>query len=415
MKARRIFRLFRVSLRALRRNRMRSFLTTLGIIIGVAAVIAAMSIGQGAKQSIADRFSAMGNAVLLVGPGSRNVGGVRTGFGGEDTLTVKDADDIATKCSAVEAVSPIVQAGRNQVVFGNKNWNTSVNGVGVQYPLIRNWKVEKGNFFDETMVKSAQKVCVIGASVYKQLFGESDNPIGQIIRVKKIPFTVIGVLGAKGQAGGFFDQDDLIMVPYTTAMRRITGNAKGTVNQINVSAISNERTSEAQTQIEELLRVNHRIAPGAQDDFNVRNMADIQESAQQSAQIMTILLGSIAAIALLVGGIGIMNIMLVSVTERTREIGIRMAVGARDTDILLQFLAEAVILSIIGGLLGVGLGVGASKLLSLIPAFSQMQTVVSLNSIFMSFGFAAGVGIFFGFYPARKASSLDPITALRYE
>jgi len=406
-----IMRTSRVALRALGRNKMRSFLTALGIIIGVGAVISMVSIGEGAKHGVEDRFASMGTNLLFVSPGSRSRGGVHSGFGGFNTLKPEDAVAIEQQCDAVQYTSPSVST-RAQTVYGNKNWNTSIQGTGAMYPEVRNWPVEQGTYFDESQVRTAAKVCVLGSEVKKSLF-EDEDAIGQIVRVKSIPFRVIGVLKSKGESGGWFNRDDMMTVPYTTVMKRLTGQEY--ISSIDISAVSAKRTEEAQTQIEELLRIRHRIAPGADDDFQVRNMAEIAEGAAQATQIMTILLGSIASISLLVGGIGIMNIMLVSVTERIREIGIRMAVGAQQKDILLQFLTEAVVLSVLGGLIGVLFGVGLSKLLVYVKTFSQFKTAVSPGAIILAFVFAASVGIFFGFYPARKASRLDPIEALRYE
>ncbi len=406
-----IVRTSRVALRALGRNKMRSFLTILGIIIGVGAVISMVSIGEGAKRGIQERFAAMGENLLFVSPGSKNMRGVHSGHGSFTTLKEDDAFAIAEQCDAVKSVSPSVNA-RAQTVYGNKNWNTSIQGTGALYPEIRNWEIEGGVFFDEAMVKSAAKVAVLGSEVKKNLF-EDEDPVGKVIRIKKIPFKVLGYFKSKGESGGFFNRDDIIAIPYTTAMRRLQG--VDYIQSIDISSVSADRTAEAQRQIESLLRDRHRIAPGADDDFSVRNMAEIAEGAAQSTQIMTILLGSIASISLLVGGIGIMNIMLVSVTERIREIGLRMAVGGREKDILLQFLTEAIVLSALGGLLGIGLGLVGSRLLRGLEMFSQFKTAVTLNSVLLAFLFSAAVGIFFGFYPARKASRLDPIEALRYE
>ncbi|MDI6845282.1 MAG: ABC transporter permease [Candidatus Saccharicenans sp.] len=406
-----LLRIMRVYLRALARNKMRSFLTILGVIIGVAAVIAMVSIGEGAKKGIEDRFASMGTNLLFVYPGSRSVRGVQTGFGGFTNLKPDDAKAIEERCDAVLAVSPSIST-RAQVVYGNKNWNTQIQGTGEKFPLIRNWKVVEGSYFDETHVAGAAKVAVLGSLVRQNLF-EDEDPIGKTIRINRIPFTVIGVLESKGEQGGFFNRDDMIAVPYTTVMRRLRG--VDYISSIDVAAVSADKTAEAQRQIEELMRERHRIAPGAEDDFQVRNMTDVAESAAESTRIMTILLGSIAGISLIVGGIGIMNIMLVSVTERIREIGVRMAVGARERDILLQFLIEAVVLSVTGGVIGIIVGVGASKLMKYISVFSTITTVVTIESILLAFCFAAAVGIFFGYYPARKASKLDPIEALRYE
>lgn len=406
-----IWRTSKVALRALSRNKMRTFLTALGIIIGVGAVISMVSIGEGAKRGVEDRFNAMGTNLLFVSPGSRSRGGVHSGFGGFNTLKPEDAEAIEQQCDAVKYTSPSVNT-RAQVVYSNKNWNTSIQGTGARYPEVRNWEIDQGTYFDENQVKAGAKVCVLGSEVKKNLF-EDEDAIGKVIRIKKIPFRVLGVLKAKGESGGWFNRDDMITVPFTAAMKRLMG--VDYISSIDIQAASMSQTKEAQRQIEELLRVRHKIAPGAEDDFQIRNMSEIAEGAAQATGILTILLGSIASISLLVGGIGIMNIMLVSVTERIREIGIRMAVGAREKDILLQFLTEAVVLSVLGGLIGIFFGVGLSKLLKYISIFSQFKTVVSVQAIVLAFVFSASVGIFFGFYPARKASRLDPIEALRYE
>ncbi len=402
---------FRIAFRALGRNKMRSFLTALGIIIGVGAVIAMISIGEGARRGIEDRFAAMGTNLLFVSPGSQNQRGVHGGWGSMTTLKEEDAYAIQDLCPSVMYISPSVSA-RAQTVYNNKNWNTSISGTGSHYPEVRNWEVEYGSYFDDAMVKAAAKVCVLGADVKTNLF-EDEDPVGKVVRIKKIPFKVLGVLKKRGESGGFGSRDDMITIPYTTAMRRLQGIDY--IQSIDVRAVSGEALVSATSEIQEVLRNRHRIAPGAEDDFTVRNMSEIAETAASATQMMTVLLGSIAGISLLVGGIGIMNIMLVSVTERIREIGLRMAVGAREKDILLQFLSEAIVLSLMGGLIGIGVGVGASKLLKNIKMFASMKTVVSLDSVILAFGFAAAIGIFFGFYPARKASRLDPIEALRYE
>lgn len=401
-------RTIQVALRALTRNKMRSFLTALGIIIGVGAVIATVSIGQGAKREVEKRFEDMGTNLLFVRPGSRSFRGVHGGSGTYNNLTVEDAKAIQEKCDAVQYVSPSVST-RAQVVYGNKNWNTSIQGVGDKYREIRKWEMEDGIFFDENMVRAGQKVCVLGNEVSNNLF-EGEDPIGQIIRVKKIPFRVIGVLRSKGESGGWFNQDDMILVPYTSAQRRLLGITH--IQSMDISAVSATRSEEATRQIEAILRTQHKIAPGAEDDFNIRDMSEIAESAAESRDVLTYLLGGIATVSLLVGGIGIMNIMLVSVTERIREIGIRMSVGAREKDILFQFLTEAVVLSLLGGLIGILVGIGGSKLIS---HFAGWQTLVSVLSVVVAFLFSALVGISFGFFPAFKASKLDPIEALRYE
>ncbi|NOR15287.1 MAG: FtsX-like permease family protein [Candidatus Aminicenantes bacterium] len=397
----------RVALMALGRNKMRSFLTALGIIIGVGAVIAMVSIGQGAKADVERRFNEMGSNLLFVRPGSMSFRGRHGGGGSFQTMKETDAQAILDSCDAVTYVSPNVNT-RAQVIYQNKNWNSTIYGVGHSYPIIRNWDVQDGQFFTEQQVNAGQKVCILGSEVYENLF-EGAPAIGQIVRIKRIPFRILGVMEAKGETG-FMSRDDVIFIPYKTAMMRLLG--ADYIQSIDVSAASLDSTAEAQAQIEEILRIRHKIAPGAEDDFNVRNMSDIAESASESTRILTILLGGIASISLLVGGIGIMNIMLVSVTERIREIGIRMSVGAKERDILLQFLTEAIVLSLLGGILGIALGIGSAQLIS---RLSPMQTVVLPSSIALAFLFSGSVGVFFGFYPARKASKLDPIDALRYE
>ncbi|MHB8055059.1 MAG: ABC transporter permease [Candidatus Aminicenantales bacterium] len=406
-----VFRILRVSLRALARNKMRTFLTCLGIIIGVAAVIAMVSIGAGARAAVESQFESMGTNLMFVGGNWRNIGGARTQAGQFNRLTVDDAKAIG-QLPAVEAISPSVTT-RAQLIYGNKNWNTMVQGTGEDYPLVRKWDIESGSFFDESMVRGGAKVCVIGADIKKNLFDEGEDPVGKTIRVSRVPFLVLGVFKSKGESGGFGSRDDFICVPYTTALNRLSHEDH--INSIDVSAVSADKTTEAQNEINELLRIRHRIPEGGTDDFMVRNMAEIAAGAAEATGILTILLGSIASISLLVGGIGIMNIMLVSVTERIREIGIRMSIGARQRDILLQFLAEAIVLSLLGGILGIGLGIGVSKLLKYISIFSSITTMVSWSSVLLAFAFSGSVGIFFGFYPARKASRLDPIEALRYE
>jgi len=406
-----VTRTIKISLSALMRNKMRSFLTALGIIIGVGAVVATVSIGAGARADIEARFAAMGTNNLTIRSGSSQRGGVRGGSGSSDTLSIGDAYAIKEECPAVAHISPSVNT-RAQIVYGNSNWNTRIYGGSESYIIINNWQMELGVFFDEDAVRTTQRVCVIGVDVRDNLFGENADPLDQNIRIGPQPFRVIGVLKSKGELGGWGSRDDMIVAPYTTVMKLIMGKNDQKLNQIDVAAASGTQTTQAQIQIEDLLRIRHNIFPGAEDDFYIRNMADVEESATQSTKIMTILLGAIAAISLLVGGIGIMNIMLVSVTERIREIGIRMSVGAKAKDILYQFLVEAIVLTVLGGIIGVAVGAGASFL---IDKYTAMTTVITPISMVIAFTFAAIIGIFFGFYPARKASSLDPIEALRYE
>ncbi len=401
-----IIKISRVSLKALSRNKMRSFLTALGIIIGVGAVIAMVSIGQGAKAAVEDRFTSMGTNLLTIRSGSRSRGGLHGGAGSSQNLTEADAKAIG-EADAVEYMSPQVST-RTQVKYGNKNWNTSIQGVGADYPMIRNWELDIGSFFEANMVRAGQKVAVLGSEVNQNLF-EGADPIGQVIRINRVPFRVVGVLKTKGEAGGWGSHDDQIVVPYTSA-QRLTGR-RARLNSIEVSSFTG-RSQEAKMEIEEIMRIRHKIAPGADDDFRVSDMTEIAEAAGESTKILTILLAGIASVSLLVGGIGIMNIMLVSVTERIREIGIRMSVGAKERDILLQFLTEAIVLSIFGGILGILVGIVSSKLIANLAGWS---TLISMGSIILAFVFSGSVGVFFGFYPARKASKLDPIEALRYE
>ena len=402
------FMTLRIALRALARNKLRAFLTMLGIIIGVGAVIAMVAIGEGAKSTIRAQIAALGTNVLIVLPGSNVQGGVRAGFGNVNTLLDSDGKAMARELPSVAFVSPVLRR-QDQVVAGNLNWGTLAQGVAPEFQQIRDWQVAEGRFLHEGDMDSAAKVAVIGQTVARQLFG-NDDALDAVIRIRNIPFRVVGVLGAKGQTGQGTDQDDTIMIPYTTMQKRLMRITW--VQSIVVKAVSAERVEEAQEQISLLLRQRHRIGPEREDDFNVRNLSDIAEAATTTARVMAVLLGSVASISLLVGGIGIMNIMLVSVTERTREIGIRMAVGARSRDIMLQFLVEAVVMAATGGLIGILLGVGSSEV---IKQWAQWPTLIDPAIIAIAFLFSGAVGVFFGFYPAKKAANLDPIDALRYE
>ena len=404
----RLFNTIRVAFRALFRNALRSILTALGIIIGVGAVIAMVSIGNGAKSQVEAQIASLGQNVVVIFSGSVNRSGVFSGFGGAGTLTVEDATAIQNEVPSIVAVSPEVRSTA-QIMAGENNWSTAVMGEDVDFLIIRQWDVAEGAMFTEADVRSAAKVCVLGKTTADKLF-LGENPVGQNIRIRNVPVKVLGVLRAKGVSMSGSDQDDTVLVPYTTGMKRFAGVTM--LRTINVSVASSDEVNNAITNMSELLRQRHRIQSGRDDDFIIRNPVEFFETQNAAADTMTALLAGVAMISLLVGGIGIMNIMLVSVTERTREIGIRMAVGARGHDILLQFLIEAVTLSSFGGILGITLGVGGAKLITLIK---HWPTLVSANSILVAFVFSAAVGIFFGFYPARKASQLDPIDALRYE
>jgi len=400
----------RIAYRALARNKMRAALTMLGVIIGVGAVIAMVSIGQGAQASVQAQISSFGTNLLFVSAGAQNVGGVRSGAGdsGTNTLTEDDLQSIQREVPSVSAVSPNINS-RSQLVVGNQNWNTQVTGVSQDFPSIRKWTIQSGEFFTDSDVRSAARVIVIGQTIVDNLFYGSD-PVGQYVRVSDMPFRVVGVLGRKGQDPQGRDQDDVAFAPYTTVQKKILGTTR--IQVAYVSAISADSTYTAQLQITDLLRQRHKLAGNQPDDFTVRNMSDVAEAANETNSIMTWLLGSIAGVSLLVGGIGIMNIMLVSVTERTREIGIRMAIGARSSAVRTQFLIESIVLSLTGGVIGILLGISASLV---IPVMLGWPTLVSTTAIIGSVIFSAAVGIFFGYYPARKAAALDPIDALRYE
>ena len=400
-----------IALRALRVNKMRSLLTMLGIIIGIAAVIAMVAIGSGASKMISDQIASIGSNLLLVIPGSTTSGGLRSGFGSTPTLTYEDARAIKAECPSVAEVAPTVR-GTAQIVYSNQNWSTIVLGVTPEILTIRDWALADGRNISTSDVDGATKNCLIGQTVADNLFG-SDDPIGKVIRIKRIPFTVIGLLEKKGQSPQGTDQDDVIFIPLRTAQRKILGSQfPNTVGAIMIQARSADLLKKAEEEVTALLDQRHRISPTKDRDYSIRNLSEILAVSEQSSKVMSILLGTVASISLLVGGIGIMNIMLVSVTERTREIGIRMAIGAKQRDILLQFLTEAVLLTTCGGILGMGVGVGVAIAVSKIMGW---PTLISTQAIVIAFLFSAGVGIFFGFYPARKAASMNPIEALRYE
>jgi putative ABC transport system permease protein len=402
----------KMALHALGKNKIQTALTMLGIVIGVSAVIAMVSLGQGAQKLVEQQVAGMGQNVLQVqgGGGWQQGGGARTGANDNQVLTEGDVDAIRREIPAVGKATPVVQA-QGQFVFGNQNWSSRVEGSNELYLDIRGWKIAQGEFFTESDIRTAARVVVLGKTIADTLFPGGD-PVGQTIRVRNLPYRVIGVLAAKGQSAQGQDQDDTAIMPYTTIQKKMMGQAVPRIQRITVSAISPEATGPAKTQIETLLRERHQIRPGQADDFRVNNITEVAEAAEATTQIMTLLLGSIAAVSLLVGGIGIMNIMLVSVTERTREIGIRMAIGSRGSYIRMQFLAESVILCMVGGFIGVLVGIGLSLA---IAHFMSWPSFVSPEATSIAFLFSAATGIFFGYYPAHKAASLDPIEALRYE
>jgi putative ABC transport system permease protein len=401
--------LLKIAINALLRNKMRAFLTMLGIIIGVASVIAMLAIGQGSKQSIEDQVSSMGSNLVFVMPASQMRGGVQLGNSSNQSLTLKDVDAIKANCNLITMVSPEVRSG-GQVVYGNQNAPTVIYGEDVQYPDIKKITIKSGRMFTEKEVKEAAKVCLLGQTVINNVFGENADPIGLTIRFKNIPMRVIGILDEKGQNSFGQDQDDLILAPYTTVQKRIL--AITYIQTINASAVSEAKTPQAADQLTTTLRAQHKLKNGDPDDFQVRTQEELIKMFGSISDVLTVLLGAIAGISLLVGGIGIMNIMYVSVTERTREIGLRMSIGGREIDILMQFLSESILLSVIGGVIGILLGIGASKI---IASTMNWPVIVMPQSVILSFLVCTVIGVFFGWYPARKAASLDPIDALRYE
>jgi putative ABC transport system permease protein len=403
----RFWNITKVGLMAISRNKMRSLLTMLGIIIGVACVITMVAVGTGASSSIQATINSLGSNFIMIFPGAAMSGGMRS-FTGESKLTPEDVTAIKAECPAVAYASAGTRTNA-QVVAGEQNWGTQVWGVDVDWPFIRAWNVAEGDFFTDVDVRSSSKVAVLGATVAENLFPNGDA-VGSTVRIKHVPFKVVGVLERKGGNMMGQDQDDQIIAPYTTVMKQLMGTPR--INLIYVSARSANEVGQAQIEIESLLRQRHRLQGGQESDFNMRSQEEIASTSAQTSRTLSILLGSAAAISLLVGGIGIMNIMLVSVTERTREIGVRLAIGAKGRHVLLQFLLEAIALSVVGGGIGVGLGL---LIPNLVTRFAGLPTQVSSGSVLLAFGFAAAIGVFFGFYPARKASRLDPIDALRYE
>jgi len=403
----------RVALKALRVNKLRTALTMLGMIIGVAAVIAMISVGAGAQERVREQLKNLGSNLILVLPGSTTASGVRLGWGAAQTLTEEDARAIALEVEGVVVAAPVVR-GTGQVVAGGANWSTQFYGTTNDYLVARDWPIASGRAFEDAEIAGAGKVALIGLTTAQQLFGDVD-PVDQVIRVRKVPLTVIGVLGRKGQNALGQDQDDIILMPVSTARARVLGQTQGRlrrVNSISVKVTDGVDMKGVEERMRELLRQRQRVQPGAEDPFTIRNLTELLQAQEAASRVMTLLLGAVASVSLLVGGIGIMNIMLVSVTERTREIGLRMAVGARSRDILKQFLVEAITLSMIGGLFGVALGIGASMA---IAEFADWRVDVTSQAVLLAVGFSAAVGVFFGFYPARKASRLLPIEALRYE
>lgn len=405
---RQVINLFKIAFKSIMKNRMRSLLTSLGIIIGVSAVIVMVAVGEGSQTTIENNINSLGTNLIIIFPGSSNMGGVHRGAGSRDVFTLDDVDYLKEEATLITGVSPVVRSSA-QLIGGTGNWYTTVYGVSNDYFAIRNWEIETGDTFTDKDIRSKRKVCLIGKTIADELFPNED-PTGEKVRIRNIPFTIIGVLKSKGQNSMGQDQDDLIIAPSTTVLSRLKGSRY--LDMINASSITIDDMEAAQEEIRTILRDAHRLEYGVEDDFTIHTQAEITEAVTETSRTMTLLLGSIAAVSLIVGGIGIMNIMLVSVTERTREIGIRLSVGARSSDILVQFLTEAVVLSLSGGIIGILFAIGISILLNEV---TDLFLVIKLPIIAISFIFSGAVGIFFGFYPARKAAILNPIDALRYE
>jgi putative ABC transport system permease protein len=401
-------KLITAAIKSILKSRMRSLLTALGIIIGVAAVIVMVSIGEGAQQQVETQIASLGSNLIIIYPGASNSGGVNRGAGTSNHFTMEDVNKITNEAVYIKGISPVVRSG-GQVVGGIGNWNTSILGVSSDYLNIRSWILGSGEFFTDKDIVARSKVCVLGSEVKKNLFPD-DDPIGTLIRIRNVPFKVIGVLQAKGQSAMGVSNDDLILAPSSTVLDRLSGGRN--INFIQASATSLALMPEAQTELTRIMRESHNIHTGEDNDFTIMNQADLADAATATTKVLTLLLGSVAGVSLIVGGIGIMNIMLVSVTERTREIGIRLSIGAKAADILVQFLTESIILSFAGGLIGIFLAFGVSYILN---NFTSQPAVIQPVIIFISFAFSGAVGVFFGFYPARKAANLNPIDALRYE
>jgi len=400
--------LAKVATESILKNKMRTLLTMLGIIIGVGAVILMVAVGQGAQGQIRAQIQGLGTNLLVVSPGSSNQGGVSRGAGSFNRLTIQDVEKLQRESTLLAGVSPVIMSGA-QIIGGQGNWRGRINGVSTDYAIIRDWPMTSGSFFDDTDQRQARRVVVIGQTVKNQLWPDSD-PVGERVQIRNVPFQIIGVLAPKGQSAEGTDQDDVLLAPYTTVQTRLSG--RSFIGQILASTFSPDEIASAQAEMTSIMRESHELATWEEDDFTVRNQSELAEAAQGTTEVMTLLLSAIAGISLLVGGIGIMNIMLVSVTERTREIGVRMAIGARGSDVLTQFLVESVVMSAIGGFLGVALGFGGARLLGNATGWS---TAISAPTVAIALVFSGAIGIFFGFYPARQAASLDPIEALRYE
>ena len=399
--------LLKLASQSIAKNKMRTLLTMLGIVIGVGAVIIMVAIGNGAQTAVKQQISSLGTNLIIIMPGNTQAGGVSQGQGTFSRLTIEDADKLKRDATLLAGVSPVVST-RTQVIGGAGNWRTMIQGVSPDYPAIRDWTITSGEFFTDADVRALRKVAVVGQTIVESLFGGGD-PVGSLIQIRNVPFTIVGVLAEKGQNAGGQDQDDVVLVPYSTAQSRLSGNVR--IGQIVASTVSENDIAAAQDEITTIMREAHAL-DGAPDDFTVRNQTEIAAAATSTTRVMSALLAAIASISLLVGGIGIMNIMLVSVTERTREIGIRLAIGARGSDVLTQFLVESIVMSVLGGIVGLGLGVGGALLVAKLTGWT---VATPLSAVALAVGFSAAVGVFFGFYPARKAAALNPIQALRYE